>query len=215
MYKYASNYLKANGYEHYEISSYAKLPSNNNNDINNKNNINTTGSYNPNRSRHNQIYWGLDTQWYAFGLGSTSYINQQLISRPKTLSDYNKWVNDQVLLLNQETDIVPTNDINDITLQIPNHDMMLDIVLKRLRTSEGLSLHWINERFTICNEKILGEKYIQAIIKGIQLGIDLKLVIYDKKNQILQLTDPDGFLFSNSIISNVFMEMDNIDIKES
>jgi len=51
-YKYASGYLRAKGYEHYEISSYAykdgdhKEPS-------------------PYRSRHNQIYWEPGSQWFG------------------------------------------------------------------------------------------------------------------------------------------------------
>jgi oxygen-independent coproporphyrinogen-3 oxidase len=48
-YKYASRYLRAKGYEHYEISSYA------------------TGNDSPsvNRSRHNQIYWETGSQWFG------------------------------------------------------------------------------------------------------------------------------------------------------
>lgn len=51
-YKYASSYLRAKGYEHYEISSYAfrgdeqEVPL-------------------PYRSRHNQIYWQSGSQWFG------------------------------------------------------------------------------------------------------------------------------------------------------
>ena len=44
MYKFASGYLRARGYEHYEISSYA-LPGR--------------------RSKHNQIYWEPMAEWYG------------------------------------------------------------------------------------------------------------------------------------------------------
>jgi oxygen-independent coproporphyrinogen-3 oxidase len=48
-YKYASRYLRAKGYEHYEISSYA----------------NGNDSPSVNRSRHNQIYWEPGSQWFG------------------------------------------------------------------------------------------------------------------------------------------------------
>lgn len=50
-YKYASAYLQAKGYEHYEISSYA-LKENDGKEV-----------PSPYRSRHNQIYWEPGSQW--------------------------------------------------------------------------------------------------------------------------------------------------------
>ncbi len=58
MYKYASGYLKSKKYEHYEISSYAlcspKSPQ-----------THKTSNISEKRSRHNQIYWEIDSSWYG------------------------------------------------------------------------------------------------------------------------------------------------------
>jgi coproporphyrinogen III oxidase-like Fe-S oxidoreductase len=194
MYKYAAHYLRFKGYEHYEISSYAfKSPQEQRN--------NNTMRINRNRSTHNQIYWALNSQWYAFGLGATSYVNGALVARPRRLVDYYKWVED----------IPNKNQVgtNRVSKRIPDIEMMMDIVLKRLRTSEGLSIKWIREQF-VDDDVNLGVAYIDAIMKGAQVGLDLELVVYDEQHDLIRLTEPDGFLLSNSIISNVFVHMEDI-----
>ena len=91
----------------------------------------------------------------------------------------------------------------------------MDIVLKRLRTIDGLSLQHIEEQYGIV--------YANAILKGAQAILD-----NDKENEliaitrtttntstpnetvedrILRLVDPMGFLYSNTIISNIFYEL--------
>lgn len=196
MYKYADSYLRCQGYEHYEVSSYALIP---------------TGStdnkrVNLNRSVHNQIYWGLDTQWYAFGLGATSYLNGQLVARPRALADYHEWVNQQMIEAATNQPI-----FGQCNIQVePDLDKMMDIVLKRLRTSEGLSLQWIRNQFANAKKEKVGEAYIGAILKGAELGVDLGLAEIDDHQDILLLQQPDGFLFSNSIISSIFVSMEEI-----
>lgn len=207
MYKYASHYLRLNGYEHYEISSYA-FKSTTNEQTNN--NHEATKMMKRNRSTHNQIYWALDSQWYAFGLGATSYVDGRLIARPRTLIDYQKWVDE--IVLKSKLCIVGTNDQNDTIKKKkqPDLEMMMDIVLKRLRTSEGISIQWIRDQFIGDDSKDLGDAYIDAIMKGTQLGLDLKLVVFDEQHDRLYLTEPDGFLLSNTIISNIFVHMEDI-----
>jgi oxygen-independent coproporphyrinogen-3 oxidase len=67
MYKYAAGYLRSKGYEHYEISSYALLQDSNR----------------PSRHVVQQIYWATDSQWYAVGLGATSFTKRELDSSSK------------------------------------------------------------------------------------------------------------------------------------
>lgn len=66
MYNYIKEELKKKGYNHYEISNYAKK------------------GY---ESIHNKIYW-LNESYYGFGLGAVSYINNYRISNTKNLSKY-------------------------------------------------------------------------------------------------------------------------------
>jgi len=191
MYRYASGYLRSKLYEHYEVSSYALLP---------QEPINTTTAISPYRSQHNQIYWALDGQWYAIGLGATSFVGGHIKERPRTLIDYQRWVADD-LLSSSSSSTRPVTVTSEL-------DLLEDHVLKRLRTSEGLPLDWIEQRF--------GCAYRDAIIRGAQLGIDLKLAtIQDtasssRRRQQLKLMDPDGFLFSNSIISSIFVELEAV-----
>ncbi|GAX21085.1 oxygen-independent coproporphyrinogen III oxidase [Fistulifera solaris] len=166
MYKYASGFLRYYGYDHYEVSSYA-----------------TPGH----QSQHNQVYWAVDGEWYAFGLGATSHINGQLAARPRTMADYLKWVYEPTVSLPS------TNSFQD---------RLLDIVLKRLRTKEGLCLPWIGETF--------GSNYQNAIRRGAELGVELALAQLDEERGILTLTDPHGLLFSNSIISTIFAELETL-----
>ena len=89
----------------------------------------------------------------------------------------------------------------------------MDIVLKRLRTADGLSLQHIQEQY--------GNIYVDAIRKGVQdvLKNDPKhnlITIQHTTNttmnkycddRILRLVDPMGFIYSNTIISNIFYEL--------
>lgn len=174
MYKYAAGYLRSKGWEHYEVSSYAKIS--NSPDI----------SY---RSRHNQLYWHPQGNWYALGLGATSFVDGRSVTRPKTLVDYVKWVDEQ-----------PAPESID---KDDDHDYLTTVVMKRLRTLEGLDLGWVQERF--------GEVVVQSILKGASLGLDLGLAETTERSgggKILRLMDPDGLVYSNYIISSIFMELE-------
>ena len=197
MYSYASGYLHSRNYSHYEISSYA---------------------YKSHRSKHNQVYWQYGGQWYALGLGSTSNINGVRFARPRALSDYIAWVKE---LHQKFTDSLPHPQVDNVrqfpwlhresqTSDDPTHEdeSILDVVMTRLRTSEGLDLDWVSEN----HER--GEIYVEKILRGFQLALDLDLGIRDNvmhgKHGRIRLNDPSGFLYSNNIISNVFVELSEL-----
>ena len=88
------------------------------------------------------------------------------------------------------------------------NDELLDIVMTRLRTMEGLDLDWIAKHYTT--------SHVQAIQRGFDLAIDIDLGVSDNispdaKYGSIRLKDPKGFLFSNNIISNVFLELSEMD----
>ena len=66
MYSEASSVLRAAGYEHYELSNYA-LPGH--------------------RCRHNMTYW-TGGEFYAFGLGASSYLGGRRFARPRKMAAY-------------------------------------------------------------------------------------------------------------------------------
>ena len=97
-------------------------------------------------------------------------------------------------------------------------DYLTDIIMTRLRTSDGLDLNWIRQN--IPN----GASKVKAILRGAELGIDLGLAEHSlpqsvgaadtdansnrSDSDILRLVDPDGFVFSNTIISSIFLELE-------
>ena len=193
MYSYASGYLKSKKYDHYEISSYAYA---------------TSDDGKAHRSKHNQIYWEYGGQWYAAGMGSTSNIKGVRFARPRAFSDYILWT--EGLKQNQSdlTNInVPPWMSTDIhgKLGDSNDDLLLDIIMTRLRTSEGLDLDWV------AKHQNYGKTYVNAILRGFQLALDLGLGYrIDSRcgtHGFIKLSDPKGFLFSNTLISNVFLSV--------
>ena len=70
MYRRAQAFLTRQGYNHYEVSNYA-LPGH--------------------ECRHNLTYWR-NQAYLGFGMGATSYIGYQRVSRPRTLKTYKEWV---------------------------------------------------------------------------------------------------------------------------
>ena len=76
MYNYIENTLKNNGYNHYEVSNYARP------------------GY---KSIHNINYWN-NGSYYGFGLGAVSYINNYRITNTKNLTKYLKgeYLKDQI-----------------------------------------------------------------------------------------------------------------------
>lgn len=173
MYKYTAGYLKSKKYEHYEVSSYA---------------FRGTKDGEGNRSKHNQIYWAPSGSWYAIGVGATSFIDGRLVSRPRTLAEYYEW------LLNAEESTL--NNDSESEESLSDDEILTDLVMKRLRTIDGLDLKWVEYRF--------GNESASTILEGATLGLDMGLAEYDLGTGILRLKDPEGLLFSNSIISSIF-----------
>jgi putative oxygen-independent coproporphyrinogen III oxidase len=187
MYKYAAGYLRSKHYEHYEVSSYAYIGDNDNHKPNPSSR----------RSRHNQIYWSTTGQWYAIGLGATSFVNGRQVARPRTLVEYAEWVQQQSSRQQGST----PKDASDGNL-MDDQEYLTDIVMKRLRTSDGLDLDWLTARF--------GKDITQKVVKGASLGLELNLaerIRSETGEELLRLANPDGLLFSNYIISSIFVEL--------
>jgi putative oxygen-independent coproporphyrinogen III oxidase len=72
MYRIAQQILTGAGYEHYEISNYARLNS---------------------QCRHNLTYWH-NRSYYAFGMGAASNLENYRFTRPRKTQEYYQWVAD-------------------------------------------------------------------------------------------------------------------------
>ncbi|MCW6035654.1 radical SAM family heme chaperone HemW [Spirulina subsalsa FACHB-351] len=130
--------------------------------------------------RHNRVYWENRPYW-GFGMGAASYVGGRRLTRPRTRREYYDWV-EGLSLGTGETE-------GDV---ISECDRLLETLMLGLRLSEGLKLANFSPEIT------------QKILTGVQPYIQQGWVIYSPHSTRLQLTDPDGFLFSNTILSDLF-----------
>jgi len=70
MYRLTQQTLTQAGYQHYEISNYAK------------------SGY---QCLHNRVYWE-NKPYYGFGMGAASYVSAKRFSRPRTRREYYAWL---------------------------------------------------------------------------------------------------------------------------
>lgn len=126
MYKTIEDTLEKNNYIHYEVSNYAKKGF---------------------ESKHNLVYWN-NEDYYGFGLGSTSYINNIRRTNTKNLTKYlnNNYIDEE--------------EYEDKEVRIENEIMLA------LRKLEGLNLETFKEKYGKSLEdlynitNLLEEKYL-------------------------------------------------------
>jgi putative oxygen-independent coproporphyrinogen III oxidase len=128
--------------------------------------------------RHNQVYWR-NEPYYAFGMGAASYIAGQRFTRPRYTQDYFDWV--------AAGAVVPlAEDLSKV-------ERFLETLMLGLRTAAGLQIANLVDEF----------------------GLDLWAVAQDRLKKYcpdwvlmnaeqLRLTDPEGFLYSNTVLADLF-----------
>ncbi|MED6108570.1 hypothetical protein PIB30_025393 [Stylosanthes scabra] len=191
-YKMASRMLCDANYNHYEISSYGK-----------------TGY----ECKHNFTYWK-NKPFYAFGLGSASYIGGLRFSRPKKVNNYMKFVE------NLENGLVNSSGDGRIHAK----DTATDIVMLSLRTARGIDMKCFEESFGSSIVSSLIEAYKPYVESGHVVCLDeerrtmgieevnnslLHKTYRERKLAYIRLSDPEGFLLSNELISLAFRVIDN------
>ncbi|MBW4508724.1 MAG: radical SAM family heme chaperone HemW [Scytonematopsis contorta HA4267-MV1] len=137
--------------------------------------------------RHNRVYWE-NKSYYGFGMGAASYVEGKRFTRPRKTQEYYAWVETGAVV---DCQVTPLNEV------------LLETLMVGLRLAEGLSLQVLQEKFGVDKvEKI--RKILQPYLKS-QNGQKAWVEITDEK---LRFTDPDGFLFSNVVLSQLFTELD-------
>jgi oxygen-independent coproporphyrinogen-3 oxidase len=116
--------------------------------------------------------------------------------------DYIKWIDEEAIA--PRPAFLP--DDEHAAASYIDLDSLTDIVMTRLRTSDGLDLDWIRDHVPD------GQDVVARIMRGASLGLDLGLAKHVRSESdgilgSLRLVDPGGFLFSNSIISSIFVEL--------
>lgn len=169
MYRTAQRLLTAHGFEHYEISNYAKPGF---------------------QCRHNLVYWR-NLPFYGFGMGATSYLQGDRVARPRKTGEYYAWVE-------QGSATPPAGSTPDL----------LETLMLGLRLAAGIDLATLQELF--------GTDAIARLWHCLQPFIHQGWVTLSPPSPstqvptsgILRLTDPEGFLLSNVVLTAIFETFD-------
>ena len=180
MYRTAHRVLTAAGYNHYEISNYAKP------------------GY---QCRHNRVYWE-NRPFYGFGMGATSHVAGDRVARPRKTWDYYEWVGK----VREKTEN-RRQKIEKQSLLLPSYDLLLDTLMLGLRLQEGLAIAPLVRQF--------GEAAIVRVWQRLQpyrktgwVAVEPESAIEMTAIERIRLTNPEGFLFSNVVLTDLFEEFE-------
>jgi oxygen-independent coproporphyrinogen-3 oxidase len=134
--------------------------------------------------RHNQVYWH-NQPYYGFGMGAASYLHRLRFTRPRNRKDYFAWV-EKLTYNGGASDIQPENKT----------DVLLETLMLGLRLAEGVSLKEMRRKF--------GAEVVKQIITCVKPFFNRGWVVMSENSDYLQLTDPEGFLYSNVVLSALF-----------
>ena len=136
--------------------------------------------------RHNRVYWE-NRSYYGFGMGATSYVRGQRYTRPRKTTEYYDWVEE----------LATACGVIDCPSS-PVEEMLLETLMLGLRLKEGVNLSILSQLFgAAIREKI--ERCLQPYQK--QGWIEF---VEKESSEYAQLTDPEGFLFSNVVLAALF-----------
>ena len=158
------------------------------------------------------MYWQ-HVPFYAFGLGAASFLEGRRFSRPKKMKSYAHWVSDfctaaegcdagqtaaQAGHRNGHSGGLPGAHIAQ---QTPAEDLE-DHVMLSLRLADGLDMQQIHNTFG--NQA--AQRVMAAVQRHVQSGL-VKVQPLEARLPRICLADPDGFLVSNDIISDIFVAL--------
>lgn len=146
---------------------------------------------------HNRVYWE-NLPYYGFGMGAASYVNNQRFTRPRTRKEYYTWLEQGAKITSPP---------------LTSQDVLLEKLMLGLRLAEGVNLEAIREQF--------GEEALQTILTCLQPYQQRGWVEVKGKNQEnlsigddlatrIHLSDPEGFLFSNTLLADLFNQLDDL-----
>jgi oxygen-independent coproporphyrinogen-3 oxidase len=131
--------------------------------------------------RHNRVYWE-NRPYYGFGMGAASYVDGKRFTRPRKTREYYQWVQAGGVI---DCDVTPLNEV------------LLETLMLGLRLAEGLSLAALVQGF--------GEEKVEEICQCLQGYFEKGWV--EVVEGRLRLIDPQGFLFSNVILADLFEKL--------
>jgi oxygen-independent coproporphyrinogen-3 oxidase len=180
MYRLAQQLLTAAGYEHYEISNYAR------------------SGY---QCQHNRVYWE-NRPYYGFGMAAASYLRGQRFTRPRKRSDYDQWV--QNLAATGGTIDCPITSLDERLLDTLMLGLRLADGLRLDALAEQFGVAKITQILTGLQPYY--EQGWVTILDQTGRSITLTNLAIEARSlgHRVRLSDPDGFLFSNVVLAALF-----------
>jgi putative oxygen-independent coproporphyrinogen III oxidase len=146
--------------------------------------------------RHNRTYWE-NQPYYAFGMGAASYVNGKRFNRPRTRREYYAWVETGAVI--DAPEVSPT-------------DYLLETLMLGLRLAEGINLSQFNQevlnQIWTCLQPYYRQGWIEVTGNDGQVITVKEDLSLSKLSARLRLNDPEGFLFSNTILATLFEKLE-------
>jgi len=139
--------------------------------------------------RHNRVYWE-NRPYYGFGMGAASYVQRQRFTRPRKTKEYYAWVEQ----------LVASGGVINCP-QTEAKEVLLETLMLGLRLAEGISLAGLAVQF---GKEVRAQ--IEHLLQPYQEKGWVDIVEKSNDRQLL-LTDPEGFLFSNVILADLFSQL--------
>jgi oxygen-independent coproporphyrinogen-3 oxidase len=190
MYRLAQQTLAGAGYEHYEISNYAKP------------------GY---QCRHNRVYWE-NRPYYGFGMGAASYVQGQRFTRPRKRREYFQWVQDLINAGGQiDCSITSATEMLLDTLMLGLRLAEgLDVRMLGDRFGKQTS-----HQILTCLYPYYQKGWVEILDRNTQPipypNIELNSIPDEDQIGIarIRFTDPAGFLFSNVMLTSLFEKLEH------
>jgi oxygen-independent coproporphyrinogen-3 oxidase len=131
--------------------------------------------------QHNRVYWE-NRPYYGFGMGAASYIEGKRFTRPRTTKEYYQWIQAGCAI---DCEVTPPEDV------------LLETLMLGLRLAEGVNVEALREKF--------GQAKIAAVYQCLKPYLAKGWV--EVVNERLRLCDPEGFLFSNVVLADLFSNL--------
>ncbi|MEM9977654.1 MAG: radical SAM family heme chaperone HemW [Cyanobacteria bacterium P01_D01_bin.2] len=138
--------------------------------------------------RHNRTYWE-NRPFYGFGMGATSYTQGQRVARPRTQQTYRQWVSHYC----QAGGVLKTPALSPA-------EQLTDSLMVGLRLADGIDLTPFVE--------IFGTAFTTMLITCLHPYLASGQAVLGRHR--LRLSDPDGFLISNTILADLFNGLDTL-----
>ncbi|HBW57192.1 MAG TPA: coproporphyrinogen III oxidase [Oscillatoriales bacterium UBA8482] len=181
MYRLAQQLLTQAGYEHYEISNYAKPGF---------------------QCQHNLVYWKKQP-YYGFGMGAASYLQGYRLTRPRKRQEYYDWVNGNYLY--DIAEFVDTTQEKLLEILMLGFRLAEGINLEYL--SQQFGAKTLSQILTLLIP-FHQQGLVQFL--DIQKQPISNTIKPELNQGFMRFTDPDGFLVSNQILSTLFAELSDL-----